>query len=241
MGLLTKEEHDWLREVLLKLNIGHNILLSGLDESLKWKIETSGNYIEQMESLINVVDGDSGQRADGGWPIVIVIENAINIDANSKISRELSNFLQNIQYRMIRSENLPLKIGSEQNSVNILGNPEILDMLRKIQSMVVSEMNHFRLVKNIIRYHGVLNNIDISCNMRDSVLRGLRDDIHDVHEWIDNARNEASNAASAFDRCLRDINRGNLTSAYVEIEIACKECEKLNFRLMRIIDENSRL
>lgn len=81
MGLLTVEERDRLLLYLSRLpgiqsEAVRNALLSGVPTTVRNQIQAVGIPAADLSAMIDTIDSDALQLADGSWPIERVITNA---------------------------------------------------------------------------------------------------------------------------------------------------------------------
>lgn len=104
MGLLTPVERRHLINNLCDISVQfgprtRDQLLLGFPPRMIATIPNPDTVRPAMVSLLDVVDGPTAQRADGSWPIVWLIENAIEIDPEGAHAAELARLLDTLQAR----------------------------------------------------------------------------------------------------------------------------------------------
>jgi hypothetical protein len=108
MGLLERDERRNLIEMLLKLPISHDAqarrsLVRSLPATIRDNIPYSSSPRTDIEAMIDFADADSAQRADGAWPVVLVIEDAIGLVAGSMLASRLQQLLDALRMRTAAS------------------------------------------------------------------------------------------------------------------------------------------
>lgn len=112
MGLLTRDERRDLIEMLLKLPISldaqtRRLLVRSLPIAIQQNISYSAIPRIDIETFIDSAEADSAQQADGSWPIVLVIEDAIGLVAGSMLASRLQQLLDVLRTRAAESSGQP--------------------------------------------------------------------------------------------------------------------------------------
>ncbi len=156
MGLLTSDEREKLRDLLLKLpNIktGRATRNTLILDDFQEHVESSDIAHTHIDNIIATVDGDGAQRADGSWPIIRLIETAIHFDAGSQTAEDLKELLATVQERAADLETPPDRPPEPPNSppartpsnVQRLVD-EAIGQLRSIQSVLaIRDVDKIRL------------------------------------------------------------------------------------------------
>ncbi len=103
MGLLTREEHDQLIDLLLKLPnylnpVVRNQLMYGLPQSLQGHISYDGAAKTHFTSMVDIADENSAELYDGVWPIIELMKRAIfQATVKSPIGNRLQGLLNEIE------------------------------------------------------------------------------------------------------------------------------------------------
>ncbi len=265
MGLLTSDECEKLRELLLKL---HNIKtdratrISLIPDEFRQHVESSDIAHTHIDNIVATIDDESAQRADGSWPIILLIETAIRFDAEGQTAEDLKELLATAQER---ARNLQSDTCSEEKEQRSLLDsttsdtpapqptvPEVLKPIEEVQGLVKAEIARFIGIKNTLESKPSwfkLQRIDSSSTQSDEVLAKLYDDIkqgNDIFaelsddaalEWIIAARKEAEAASKFLNECFQQIAARNLPSAQKKINAAIQAYEQLNRRLKKFLKE----
>jgi V8-like Glu-specific endopeptidase len=84
MGLLTAGERTSLVEILMNQTqalgpLGAMQLMQGMPQDLADLTRVTGVRLVDITNIVAVVDSATAQRADGSWPVLALVENAISI------------------------------------------------------------------------------------------------------------------------------------------------------------------
>ena len=142
MSLLTVSEQDKLKDLLVKLpNIAlpavRQNLLSGLPETITLNIISVGIPAIDVAAIVDTVDGEWAQLADGTWPITRVIENAARLVAGQRLATDLRALLDTANSRaglVSGSRELPEAIIKEAMAL-LDAEPFLTGMMAAIQTV----------------------------------------------------------------------------------------------------------
>ena len=101
MGLLTHAERYTLASQLLKLpNIRNRSiceqLLSRQPSAIRAGIQFTGATVADINAIINAADADSARQADGSWPILWLIEDALASTHDTTLASDLQQLLDDV-------------------------------------------------------------------------------------------------------------------------------------------------
>ncbi|MFO7169267.1 MAG: hypothetical protein DIU80_014680 [Chloroflexota bacterium] len=112
MSLLTSEERDKLIDLLAQLpNVEtpavRNSLLVGMPDSTRLNIQSAGIPLIDLRSMVEIADSDSAQQADGSWPILRVITNAVRMVRGSALAIKLQQLHDAAAARAVKASTAP--------------------------------------------------------------------------------------------------------------------------------------
>ena len=104
MGLLTRAEQQQLVDLLCRLpNIDgeatRRALLRGLPTSVRQTVPFSGVPRTDVKTIVDALDAEGARLGDGGWPILLVIEEALDQARELQLEHELQALLDTLQAR----------------------------------------------------------------------------------------------------------------------------------------------
>lgn len=104
MGLLTRTEQQQLVDLLCRLpnieaDTTRRTLLRGLPPSLRQTVPFSGVTRTDVKTMVDALDADGARLGDGGWPILLVIEEAIDQARALQLEHELQVLLDTLKAR----------------------------------------------------------------------------------------------------------------------------------------------
>src|SRR5215212_471700 len=113
MALLTRDERRHLIDLLMNLpGMGdpdaRGLLLMDLPRSLRESMNPEDYTRIYLTSLVNNIESDTWEAPiDGNWPLVMLLENAIDAAQDTAVGQQLRPVLDTVRARIAQGTTLP--------------------------------------------------------------------------------------------------------------------------------------